>query len=329
MDRESRLNNERVLQTWLERADGRLILVNEGNELTTLDYLVDGIVILKKNQFNHINVREMNLTKLGGIDIKKNSFVYTLNNGIFKTYEPIYQYDDILNQILNSPTNKLFIQNKIIKIDSGHLSLNTDLNGGFTKKSIVLLEYDPNLEMRYIILFLFNFITNCISNSHMLLLDTKIAKDIPFLLNLIRFNAVDSNDYDKFVKLIDLNLETNIENLNDNLTTDLLINPISTEIKNIKTNSMIFSILNFDRYKNIDVYKLINALKEKLDLSFLLLQTGNRSELSPRLFDYKLTIKNFNDVICIHLTYPYLRLYGLEVLNIEKSNFLIRLDPLI
>ncbi len=329
MDRESRLNNERVLQTWLERAGGRLILVNEGNELTTLDYLVDGIVILKKNQFNHINVREMNLTKLGGIDIKKNSFVYTLNNGIFKTYEPIFHYDDILNQILNSPTNKLFIQNKIIKIDSGHLSLNTDLNGGFTKKSIVLLEYDPNLEMRYIILFLFNFITNCISNSHMLLLDTKIAKDIPFLLNLIRFNAVDSNDYDKFVKLIDLNLETNIENLNDNLTTDLLINPISTEIKNIKTNSMIFSILNFDRYKNIDVYKLINALKEKLDLSFLLLQTGIRSELSPGLFDYKLTIKNFNDVICIHLTYPYLRLYGLEVVNIEKSNFSIRLDPLI
>ncbi|MGH9981642.1 MAG: RAD55 family ATPase [Nitrososphaeraceae archaeon] len=329
MDRESRLNNERVLQTWLERAGGRLILVNEGNELTTLDYLVDGIVILKKNQFNHINVREMNLTKLGGIDIKKNSFVYTLNNGIFKTYEPIFHYDDILNQILNLPTNKLFIQNKIIKIDSGHLSLNTDLNGGFTKKSIVLLEYDPNLEMRYIILFLFNFITNCISNSHMLLLDTKIAKDIPFLLNLIRFNAVDSNDYDKFVKLIDLNLETNIENLNDNLTTDLLINPISTEIKNIKTNSMIFSILNFDRYKNIDVYKLINALKEKLDLSFLLLQTGIRSELSPGLFDYKLTIKNFNDVICIHLTYPYLRLYGLEVVNIEKSNFSIRLDPLI
>jgi hypothetical protein len=163
----------------------------------------------------------------------------------------------------------------------------------------------------------------------MLLLDTKIAKDIPFLLNLIRFNAVDSNDYDKFVKLIDLNLETNIENLNDNLTTDLLINPISTEIKNIKTNSMIFSILNFDRYKNIDVYKLINALKEKLDLSFLLLQTGIRSELSPGLFDYKLTIKNFNDVICIHLTYPYLRLYGLEVVNIEKSNFSIRLDPLI
>ena len=106
MDRESRLNNERVLQTWLERAGGRLILVSEGNELTTLDYLVDGIVTLKSNKFNHINLREMNLTKLGGIDIKKNSFVYTLNNGIFKTYEPSNYYDHILDQILSSSKNK-------------------------------------------------------------------------------------------------------------------------------------------------------------------------------------------------------------------------------
>ena len=49
---------------------------------------------------------------------------------------------------------------KIVKIDSGYLSLNKDLNGGFTKKSIVLLEYAPNIEIRYVILFLFNFIFN-------------------------------------------------------------------------------------------------------------------------------------------------------------------------
>ena len=116
MDSESRLNNERVLQTWLERAGGRLILVNEGNELTTLDYLVDGIVTLKFNQFSHIPFREMNLTKLGGIDIRKNNFLYTLNNGIFKTYEPSSHYDQILDHILGSPTNKSDIQKKLLKL---------------------------------------------------------------------------------------------------------------------------------------------------------------------------------------------------------------------
>src|SRR5919107_1936834 len=102
MDRESRLNNERVLQTWLERAGGRLILVGEGNGMTTLDYLVDGIVTLKFTQFNNIKLREMNLTKLGGININKNTFLYTLNNGIFKTYESSNFYHEIIDKFYNS-----------------------------------------------------------------------------------------------------------------------------------------------------------------------------------------------------------------------------------
>jgi KaiC/GvpD/RAD55 family RecA-like ATPase len=326
MDRESRLNNERVLQTWLERAGGRLILVNEGNELTTLDYLVDGIVTLQLNQFNHFNVREMNLTKLGGIDIKKNSFVYTLTNGIFKIYEPTYNYDHIWDQIPSSPNDKFFIEKKNVKIDSGHFSLNKDLNGGFTKNSVIILEYAPNIEIRYVILFLVNFITNCLRKSNMLLLDTKIAKDITSLFNLIQSNIVDF-DYNKFVKLIDINLDTNSEILGSNLNNDILSNYIVEEITKIQSNSMIFGILNFERYKNIDEDKLINTLREKLDLSFLLVKTGIKSELSPRLFDYKLTITNLKDVLCIQLTYPYLGLYGLEVVN--KETFSIRIDPLI
>ena len=329
MDRESRLNNERVLQTWLERAGGRLILVNEGNELTTLDYLVDGIVTLKFNQFSHIPFREMNLTKLGGIDIRKNNFLYTLNNGIFKTYEPSSHYDHILDHILGSTTNKSDIQKKIVKIDSGHFSLNKDLDGGFTKKSIILLEHDPDIEIRYIILFLFNFIINCINNSHLLLLDNKIARNITSILNFIRSNIVNSNDYDRSIKLIDFNLDTNLDNLDNNLNTNVLINPISEEMKNIKSNSMVFGIFSSDRYNNIDEYKLINALKEKLDLSFILIQTGIKSESTPRLFDYKITIKKVNDIVCVHFTHPHLQVYGLELLNIDNSNFSVRLDPII
>ena len=329
MDRESRLNNERVLQTWLERAGGRLILVNEGIELTTLDYLVDGIVTLKFNQFSHIPFREMNLTKLGGIDIRKNNFLYTLNNGIFKTYEPSSHYDHILDHILSSPRNKSNIQEKVIKIDSGHFSLNKDLNGGFTKKSIILLEHHPDTEIIYIILFLFNFIINCINNSNLLLLDNKIARDITSILNFIRSNIVNSNDYDRSIKLIDFNLDTKFDNLDNNLNTNVLINPISEEMKNIKSNSMIFGILSSDRYDNIDEYKLINALKEKLDLSFILIQTGIKSESTPRRFDYKITIKKVNDIICVHFTQPHLRVYGLELLNIDNSNFSVRLDPII
>lgn len=333
MDRESRLNNERVLQTWLERAGGRLILVSEGNEMTALDYLVDGIVTLKSTKFNNINLREMNLTKLGGINIKKNSFLYTLNNGIFKIYESSNYWDLILDRSLSSPKNKSSTK-KIVKIDSGHSSLNKDLNGGFTKNSIVLLEYDPNIEIKYVVLFLFNFFINCITNSHIVLLDNKIARDVTSILNLLRLYFVDSDDYDKSIKLIDFILNSKSDSYNNknhhhNLNTDLLFSFFSKELNNVKSNSMIFSILNLDNCKNIADYKLINFLREKIDLSFLVHEIGNQFELDQKLFDFKIRIFRLNDVICINLKYPYSRIYGLEIEKMNNSNTLIRVDPLI
>lgn len=329
MDRESRLNNERVLQTWLERAGGRLILVSEGNEITPLDYLVDGIVTLKSTKINDINYREMNLTKLGGINIKKNSFLYTLNNGIFKIYESSNCYDLILDQSLGSPKNKNTTK-KIEKIDSGHSALNKDLNGGFTKNCIVLLEYDPNIEIKYVILFLFNFFINCIANSHTVLLDKKIARDVTYILNLLKLYFVDSDDFDNSIKLIDFTLNSKSNgNNNNNLNTDLLFSFFSKELNNVKSNSMIFSIFNLNKYKNIADYKLINLLREKVDLSFLVHQIGNKSEIDQKLFDFKIKITRLNDVICINLRHPYLRVYGLEIENMNNSNILIRIDPLI
>jgi archaellum biogenesis ATPase FlaH len=329
MDHESRLNNERVLQTWLERAGGRLILVSEGNEMTPLDYLVDGIVTLKYTTINNLNIREMNLTKLGGINIKKNSFLYSLNNGIFKIYESSNYHDVILDQIHVHSKNKTSTTKKIVKIDSGHSSINNDLNGGFTKNSIVLLEYDPNIGIKYIILFLFNFFINCIANSHIVLLDNKIAKYFTSILDLIQLYFVNPDDYNKSVKIIDFNLNSDSDSLNFGSNTEVLLASFSKEINIIKSNSMIFSILNLDKYKNLDNYKLANFLREKTDLSFLVHEIGNKSEIDPKLFDFKIKITRFNDMICINLMHPYLRIYGLEIENINNSNLFIRVDPLI
>ncbi|HJU58409.1 MAG TPA: hypothetical protein VJ583_01565, partial [Nitrososphaeraceae archaeon] len=116
---------------------------------------------------------------------------------------------------------------------------------------------------------------------------------------------------------------------NNNLNTDLLSSSFFKEVNNIKSNSLIFSILNLDKYKNIVDYKSINFLREKIDLSFLVHQIGNKSELDQKLFDFKIKITRLNDVICINLRHPYSRIYGLEIENMNNSNTLIRIDPLI
>lgn len=85
MDKESRLNNERVLQTWLERAGARLILVNEGLDVTPLDYLVDGLVTLDQHFLNNNSFeRTLDLVKLRGTEINNHRYIFSLNEGMFK-----------------------------------------------------------------------------------------------------------------------------------------------------------------------------------------------------------------------------------------------------
>src|SRR5215204_520062 len=88
MDREARLNNERVLQTWRERAGAKLIFVNEDPADTSLDFVVDGIVELKQSYYNNVKMRQIFLQKLRGTRIKRPSYLYTLENSIFHSFAP-------------------------------------------------------------------------------------------------------------------------------------------------------------------------------------------------------------------------------------------------
>src|SRR5215212_9110087 len=88
MDKEARLNNERVLQTWRERAGAKLIFISEDPKDTTLDFLVDGIVELKQIFYDNIRIREILLSKLRGIRINRPTYIYTLNNAIFRSCSP-------------------------------------------------------------------------------------------------------------------------------------------------------------------------------------------------------------------------------------------------
>ena len=88
MDKEARLNNERVLQTWRERAGAKLIFISEQPADTTLDFLVDGIVELKQIYYNNVKIRQMFLQKLRGTRITRASYLYTLENSIFHNFAP-------------------------------------------------------------------------------------------------------------------------------------------------------------------------------------------------------------------------------------------------
>jgi len=91
MDRESRLNNERVLQIWRERAGAKLIFLSETFDLGILDSIVDGVITLENNFHQANNWRLLRIEKLRGLPIHCNTYAYSLFNGVFHSSDIISQ----------------------------------------------------------------------------------------------------------------------------------------------------------------------------------------------------------------------------------------------
>lgn len=161
MDKEARLNNERVLQTWRERAGAKLIFISEHPDDTTLDFLVDGIVELKQSYLESVRVREITLLKLRGVRIERSSYIYTLDNNVFRSFAP---YRPIRFKPIHR--KKIAASNGIASADhvrSGYPALDASLGGGFPRKGVVLLELDSHVNTGVAMIFLERIISNFVS----------------------------------------------------------------------------------------------------------------------------------------------------------------------
>jgi KaiC/GvpD/RAD55 family RecA-like ATPase len=157
MDREARLNNERVLQTWRERAGAKLIFISEQPADATLDFMVDGIVELKQSYYNNVKIRQIFLRKLRGTRINRSSYLYTLENSIFHSFAP---YKPIKLEPRKSSVADLSELSMGDNIQSGYPMLDAAVGSGFPKKSVVLLELDSRIHMTIAMLFLQKIVSN-------------------------------------------------------------------------------------------------------------------------------------------------------------------------
>jgi KaiC/GvpD/RAD55 family RecA-like ATPase len=92
MDGEALVSNMKVLHTWRERADARMVFLIEDSDDTSLDSLFDGVVALDRYYEDGRIVRMSQLTKLSGVKVTRPSPLFTLNGGVFqsfRTYSPL------------------------------------------------------------------------------------------------------------------------------------------------------------------------------------------------------------------------------------------------
>ena len=168
MDREARLNNERVLQTWRERAGAKLIFISEQPADTTLDFLVDGIVELKQSYYNNVKIRQIFLQKLRGTRITRASYVYSLENGIFHSFAPYQPIKFEPHRSVKAEVSELSTGDN--NIGSGFPILDASLGRGFPRKGLVLLEVDSHVNMTIAMIFLQRIVSNFVSGGNPVLL---------------------------------------------------------------------------------------------------------------------------------------------------------------
>lgn len=117
-----------------------LILIEETEKESYLDYLGDGIIHLQKSLFqDNRRVRNLLLHKLRGIEVTQPSYIFTLHKGRFTTFLPTSPANFI------PPTKVLPTPDTLPRISSGISDLDRILNGGYLPGNIILQEQQPYL----------------------------------------------------------------------------------------------------------------------------------------------------------------------------------------
>src|SRR5581483_3941291 len=148
MDKEARLNNERVLQTWRERAGAKLIFISEHPADTTLDFLVDGIVELRQIPYDGARLREIALHKMRGVRINRPSYFYTLEGTAFRSIPPYLhrRIEALPKKAKGLPPRKEKREGSAPQLFmTAYEHLDRALGGGIPIPSLVLLELDANV----------------------------------------------------------------------------------------------------------------------------------------------------------------------------------------
>lgn len=329
MDKEARLNNERVLQTWRERAGAKLIFISEDPKDTTLDFLVDGIVELGQKFYDNIRIREIFLSKLRGVRINKPSYIYTLNNGIFRSYNAYQPTEFVITRNPRISFDK--IENKIsplsedLYIASGYQGLDIALGGGFPKKGIVLIETDPRINTMVIMTFLARIISNFVITGNPILFQPFDGLDPSIVITYLEshLHAASKNGLVKIFCPAD-KVEVSSDyivpyhNCNDFEKHFEFFRNVVLKTREERPNKLLLNIMGLDMHQKMHKHGEINRMeiipfiRANTDLSLLVIQQSqNIQEHLSGVYDVHLRLTVINGTLFLQSLVPWTHLFAI------------------
>jgi len=162
-----------------------------------LDYLGDGVIYLCLNNSTGRRIREMDILKLRGCEIKQPKYVYTLLGGRVRTFEySRYSKPERPKAVkgIDDPDTK--------HVSTGNEDLDAMLEGGLRKGTITLIELTPGVPVvasaQIENAIICNFIAN---NRGVAWYPTKKTGAEPAREELLGY--VEAEDFDKYVRVLE------------------------------------------------------------------------------------------------------------------------------
>lgn len=343
MDKEALMNNARVLQTWRERAGAKIIFVTESPEDTTFDFLADGVIELKQTYHNNRKVREIFLSKLRGSRINSPSCIFSLNDGIFRSYEH-YEPKNFTNIAISKEHAKSIDQNTgpdNSHIPSGYEELDKLCGGGFPTNGIITLELDTHVNTRVAMAFLNKIIAGFMYRGNPVLFQP--------------FEGVESEHINQFLKpQTGLKSKGSIEilsNKNKARIAEYLSSPKYNEnkkklqhfqntVNRLKTRHKkgLLSIIGSDMARGLSnaengrhgIESLVSFIKSNSALSIFVLRQSKDDllEYLSEISDIHLKILEINGSLFLQSEMPWSHLYAIVSRNYTTHNE-ISIEPIV
>lgn len=140
-DAATRIRAEKMLTSLTERNEGFIVFLTEEMENSTIEYLVDGVILLTQDFYKSYRLREMRVEKLKGTHISRARVPFTLEGGRFRTFSSLSH-----KVAIDKAKNFAPIPHGEGFYSTGNMDLDDRLNGGFKRGSIISIEMEDEVD---------------------------------------------------------------------------------------------------------------------------------------------------------------------------------------
>lgn len=306
MDKESRLNNERVLQIWRERAGAKLIFLSESSDINIFDSMVDGVISLNYEYESSKYYRKLFFNKLRGIPINSSQYYFTLFKGFFWVFDSINNLNLFEKMVNKNHRKRLAFHRNFICKNKNDILIN------LFKNKLVILEFDSNISNQLIVSILLKPLLCLLASNNLILINNfhwnfyLLLKEIVLSLHYDRRLANNLlNDLLDHTKLsldnVDMGEHRNYFEINDILYSSIPLDKIlpSPFQNNIYSQSKILNILDGNNLLHLIYnFKFLENIKRLPFNNIIIIKKSSINHSNNILLSegnyYRITIKDSN-----------------------------------